>query len=200
MRKRTMVMGILLATTTALPATADNSGGHGAAAQPYAGFESRQIKSLSDSDLKQLREGSGWGLALPAELNGRPGPAHLLELKDQLELSPEQVTKIEALHADMKREAIAAGERFISAERALSVAFETPDLDSAQLETLLAEAEDARAALRLVHLKRHIDTPPLLTAHQIQRYQILRGYASDPCSNVPDGHDADMWKKHNGCG
>ncbi|EFO29275.1 conserved hypothetical protein [Roseibium sp. TrichSKD4] len=171
MRKSTMVMSILLATATAFSADASETG-HKHSTQPYAGFESRQIKSLSDSDLKQLREGSGWGLALPAELNGRPGPAHLLELKDQLQLTPEQVTKIEGLHADMKREAIAAGERFISAERALSIAFETPDLDNAQLEVLLKEAGDARAALRLVHLKRHIDTPPLLTAHQIQRYQV----------------------------
>jgi len=199
MHKCAMVMSILLATATAFSANA-NETGHKHSTQPYAGFESRQIKSLSDSDLKQLREGSGWGLALPAELNGRPGPAHLLELKDQLQLTPEQVTKIEALHADMKREAIAAGERFISAERALSVAFETPDLDNAQLEALLKEAGAARAALRLVHLKRHIDTPPLLTAHQIQRYQILRGNTSDPCTNIPDGHNADMWKKHNGCG
>lgn len=178
-------------------AASDHSHGH--SAQPYAGFESRQIKSLSESDLEQLRAGSGWGLALPAELNGRPGPAHLLELKDELGLSPEQVAQIEVLHADMKREAIAAGARFIAAEKALSVAFEAPDLDNTQLEALLKEAGDARAALRLVHLKRHIDTPPLLTAHQIQRYQVLRGYASDPCTNVPEGHDAEMWKKHNGC-
>lgn len=200
MRSCTAIAGILLAAITAFPAGADNSGGHGSPDKPYAGFENRQIKSLSDSDLKQLREGSGWGLALPAELNGRPGPAHLLELKDQIGLTGDQVAAIEEIYADMKREAIAAGERFISAEKALSVAFEASDLDSAKLEALLQEAEDARAALRLVHLKRHIETPPLLTAHQIQRYQVLRGYVSDPCSNVPDGHDAEMWKKHNGCG
>jgi hypothetical protein len=33
---------------------------------PYAGFESREIKSLSDSDLEELRRGGGWGLALSA--------------------------------------------------------------------------------------------------------------------------------------
>ena len=44
--------------------------------------------------IAELEAGSGWGLALPAELNGRPGPAHLLELKEALGLSPEQVAAI----------------------------------------------------------------------------------------------------------
>lgn len=53
---------------------------HGRNSSPYSGFEAREIKSLSEQDIEELRRGGGWGLALPAELNGRPGPAHLLEL------------------------------------------------------------------------------------------------------------------------
>ena len=51
---------------------------------PYAGLEAREIKSLSEADIEELRRGGGWGLALPAELNGVPGPAHLLELRDEI--------------------------------------------------------------------------------------------------------------------
>jgi hypothetical protein len=51
----------------------------------------------------------------------------------------------------------------------------------------------------MVHLSRHLQTPPLLTPHQIARYNQLRGYTSDPCASVPEGHDAEMWRKHNGC-
>jgi hypothetical protein len=40
---------------------------------PYAGLQNRAIKSLSDNDIKELRRGGGWGLALAAELNGMPG-------------------------------------------------------------------------------------------------------------------------------
>ena len=43
----------------------------------YVGEERRQIKSLSDDDISELRQGGGWGLAKAAELNGVPGPAHL---------------------------------------------------------------------------------------------------------------------------
>lgn len=61
---------------------------------PYAGMQNRAIKSLSDSDIQALRRGGGWGLALPAELNGMPGPVHLLELKDQIPLATDQVPQI----------------------------------------------------------------------------------------------------------
>lgn len=173
--------------------------GHGGNSAPYAGFEKREIKSLSEQDIEELRRGGGWGLALPAELNGRPGPAHLLELKDELGLSARQVDAISAIYEQMRTDAVAAGERFISAEAALSDAFAGSDLSEETLRDLLAEAADARAELRFIHLARHLSTPELLTDAQIQRYNALRGYANDPCETVPDGHDPAMWRRHNGC-
>lgn len=167
---------------------------------PYAGLESRSIKSLSEGDIEQILAGQGWGLALPAELNGWPGPVHLLELKDELALSPEQIAAIQTMVAEMRRDAIDAGERFLSAEAALGRAFEGEALSEAELKALVDEAAAARSALRLVHLARHLATPNVLTEAQIERYSVLRGYASDPCAAVPDGHNAEMWRRHNNCG
>ncbi len=99
-----------------------------AAHSAYAGLESREIKTLSDADLDDLRRGAGWGLALSAELNGVPGPAHLLELKDQIGLSSEQVAAIEAIFDAMQREAQEVGHRFIEAEAAIEAAFRAGDL------------------------------------------------------------------------
>jgi len=188
---------ILALTLAAAPAIAqDHAQGD---PQPYAGLEAREIAGLSRDDIDELRRGGGWGLALPAELNGKPGPAHLLELKDELALSDAQVAAIEAIFAAMKAEAIATGERLIAAERALSDAFADDDLTEARLVARLAESEAARAELRRIHLARHLETPPLLSAGQIEHYNVLRGYADDPCLSVPEGHDAEMWRKHNGC-
>ncbi len=50
--------------------------GHGASS-PYAGLERRAVKSLSEQQVADLRAGRGMGLALPAELNGYPGPVHV---------------------------------------------------------------------------------------------------------------------------
>ena len=48
----------------------------------YASMQSRDIKALSASDIEGLRAGRGMSLALAAELNGYPGPLHVLELGD----------------------------------------------------------------------------------------------------------------------
>lgn len=173
--------------------------GHGDNSAPYAGLETREIKSLSEQDIQEIRRGGGWGLALPAELNGRPGPAHLLELKVELGLSAEQVSAITEIYEAMRVDAMAAGARFIAAEAALSNAFDDPVLSEDALQSLLADAAAARADLRFVHLSRHLETPALLTQAQIQKYQVLRGYSDDPCLNVPEGHDPNMWRRHNGC-
>lgn len=192
---RTITTLLLATMLSPLSAWANDEHTHG----PYAGYEAREIKSLSQEDLDELRRGGGWGLALPAELSGRPGPAHLLELRDELSLSDAQVTSITAIRDAMRADAIAAGERFIAAEAALNTAFADPDLAADDLRELVDAAASARADLRFVHLSRHLSTPELLTVDQIERYAVLRGYADDPCAEVPDGHDATLWRRHNGC-
>jgi hypothetical protein len=49
---------------------------------PYSGMQSRSNKSLSDLQVADLQSGRGMGLALAAELNGYPGPSHVLELAE----------------------------------------------------------------------------------------------------------------------
>lgn len=167
---------------------------------PYAGQEVREIKSLSEADLEDLRLGRGWGMALVAELNGVPGPAHLLELRDELRLDAGQVAAIEDIYATMQAEAQEAGERFIAAEAAIEAAFRDGGMTPDALRAMIETSASARAELRFTHLSRHIETPPLLTAEQITLYIELRGYrTSNPCDAVPEGHDSAMWRRHNGC-
>ncbi|MEL6465705.1 MAG: hypothetical protein AAFQ58_12125 [Pseudomonadota bacterium] len=182
----------------ALPQT--HGAGHGSDASPYAGEQARDIKALSASDLEEIARGAGWGLALPAELNGVPGPTHLLELADALGLDTRQREEIEAIRVQMQADAIAAGIVFVDAERALDAAFRAGVPAQEVLAGLVAEAGAARAALRLVHLEAHLRTAPLLTEEQIDRYAVLRGYTDDPCALIPEGHDPEMWRRHNGCG
>lgn len=169
---------------------------------PYAGFEGRDIKTLSQDDIEELRRGGGWGLALPAELNGVPGPAHLLELSDEVPLQGEQKAAIEALFNSMRDEAVPAGERLIEAERAIEQAFAERSVDRERLRQLLAEAEEARSELRFVHLAAHLETLTLLDDDQVARYNQLRGYThaqGDPCDSVPEGHDPERYRQHMGC-
>jgi hypothetical protein len=99
----------------------------------------------------------------------------------------------------MRAEAIAQGAELIEAERALDQGFREGYLDRERLKQLIDRAEAAKAGLRFVHLSRHLETTALLTQHQIAVYSQKRGYGSDPCASVPEGHNAAMWRKHNGC-
>ena len=188
----------LLTLAISIPLSISAQHNHGVQT-PYAGMQNRAIKSLSDNDIKELRRGGGWGLALAAELNGMPGPAHMLELKEQIALNQDQVTKTQALLDDMRKAAIPTGERLIAAELALEKAFAKGAVEEASLRRLLAEAESARTELRFIHLSQHYKTVQFLKPEQIKRYNILRGYAEDPCKNIPAGHNPEMYKRHMGC-
>lgn len=190
---------VALLVLAAVPGSAlGQHGGHGHAS-PYAGEEARAIKSLSADDIAELRRGGGWGLAKAAELNGVPGPAHLLELKNEIPLSNDQVDAISEIFATMQAAAIAEGERLITREQALDDAFRARTVTNESLRQMLAEIAESRAALRYIHLAAHLTTPPLLTESQIARYHELRGYGADPCANVPAGHDPAMWRRHGSC-
>ena len=188
----------LLALAICLPLWTSAQHSHGSQT-PYAGMQNRAIKSLSDSDINELRRGGGWGLATAAELNGMPGPAHLLVLKEQIPLTADQVTKTQALLDEMRKAAIPTGERLIAAEKALEAAFAAGKVDEPSLRRLLAEAESARTELRFIHLSQHYKTVQFLKPEQIKRYNILRGYAEDPCKDIPAGHKPDMYRRHMGC-
>ena len=141
----------------------------------YAGEEKRAIKSLSESDIAELKSGQGWGLAKAAELNGMPGPVHLLDMKVEIGLSPKQIQAIEELYSIMKHAAIPLGIKLIELERELNNHFANRTITDGLLHQLLERISDIRRQLRYVHLSAHLKTPAILTSEQIARYNQLRG-------------------------
>ncbi|MCZ7598454.1 MAG: hypothetical protein M5U09_13010 [Gammaproteobacteria bacterium] len=167
---------------------------------PYAGQQHREIKSLSGEDIAELRRGGGWGLAKSAELNGMPGPAHLLELRDEIALLPQQVAAVTAVFDEMRAEAIDRGETLIALEAELERGFRERGISVGELRDLLGQIGTAYADLRYVHLSAHLAMTDIVTAEQVAKYNELRGYGvAEPCHAVPEGHDPAMWRKHNGC-
>jgi hypothetical protein len=144
--------------------------------QPYAGLQSRPIKALSDRELADLRAGRGMGLALAAELNGYPGPAHEIELADALALTAEERGRMQHLYETMKAEAIALGERLIDQEADLDRGFATRTITPAILEAATTRIGQTQAELRATHLRYHLTTVEVLTPDQVRRYSELRGY------------------------
>src|SRR5437762_7610764 len=88
--------------------------------RPYAGMQARAIKALSAERIADLKAGRGMSLALAAELNGYPGPRHVLELGGQLGLTDQQRADVQGLVDAMTAEAIPLGEKLIAEEAELN--------------------------------------------------------------------------------
>src|SRR5215831_763132 len=73
---------------------------------PYAGQEKQAIKALSGEETQGYLTGSGMGFAKAAELNHYPGPRHVLDLVEPLQLSEEQRHKTQAVFEAMRTEAM----------------------------------------------------------------------------------------------
>jgi len=144
--------------------------------KPYAGLEARPIKALSEQQIADLRAGRGMGLALAAELNGYPGPRHVLELAESLHLSDQQRAKMQELFTAMEVEALPLGERLIAQEAELDKAFADKKITAATLAASTEAIGATHAALRQAHLKYHLFTIEVLTPTQVEQYAALRGY------------------------
>lgn len=167
---------------TPLPAFAQHHG-HGSDHQaassqhgPYAGMQTRPIKALSAQQIAGLKSGRGMGMAMPAELNGYPGPMHVLELATQLNLSDEQAERTRTLFAEMQAQAIAAGEEVIAAEAVLDNLFQEKRANNENVSAAVARAAQAHGKLRETHLRYHLAMMEILSADQVALYSTARGY------------------------
>jgi Spy/CpxP family protein refolding chaperone len=145
-------------------------------ASPYAGEQAREIKSLSASDISALQAGAGMAYAKAAELNGYPGPMHVLELAAPLRLSMDQREATEKLMTQHKTKVRALGAQFIDAERALDAAFASKQVDAQIITALTQRIATVQATLRAEHLRTHLQQTALLDEQQIASYKTLRGY------------------------
>lgn len=144
----------------------------------YVGQENRDIKAMSAEKVNGLLDGQGLGYAKAAELNGYPGPAHVLELADALNLSTEQRTASKAVFDRMKADAMQLGKQLVDAERAIELAFRDKSITAESLATLTASAGDIESRIRNAHLAAHIEQTAILRPEQVTAYIKMRGYGS----------------------
>ncbi|OMH31794.1 hypothetical protein [Motiliproteus sp. MSK22-1] len=144
----------------------------------YSGQQNREIKSLSIDDIQQIQAGKGWGLAKAAELNGYPGPRHVLDMAEELGLTSDQQETVKTLFELMQTQAVVVGERYLKIERQIDLAFNNKNIDSNSLKKLIDNSAEALAELRYVHLEKHLAVIRQLSQHQVVTYNKLRGYDS----------------------
>jgi Spy/CpxP family protein refolding chaperone len=173
MRPQTFIAA-LATCVLALPALAADM-----PASPYAGQQTRSINALSVEDVAALRKGEGMGMAKAAELNGYPGPAHVLALARQLLLTEDQSRQVQLVFDRMSAAARPLGDEVITHERALDLLFAEGRADQDRVTAETASIGELQGRLRSVHLAAHLEMRAHLTAEQIANYQRLRGYGDN---------------------
>jgi len=169
---------LLMALTVSTVAFAQHL--HPAQASDYAGMQTRDIKALSQEQVADLREGKGMGASLPAELNGVPGPLHVLQMEARLNVTSDQRLQLGRIAADMETQAQLLGEGIVAAEASLDAAFKSGKVDETFIRTTTARIAELQGQLRAVHLMAHLKTRQVLSDQQVVAYNEARGYAAQP--------------------
>ena len=171
----------------AMPLAPERPPDSSATPSAYASLLDDEIRGMDAATIEGYRTGQGLGMALPAELNGYPGPRHVLEMSEELNLTEAQRAEIQALFDQMQAQAIPLGQEILIAEADVERAFREKTIDEAGLSARLDEIAVLEAQLRYVHLSTHLATIDVLDEFQVQHYNVVRGYA-DP-AQFHEGHD-----------
>ena len=191
MRRGLAAVGAMLLLAGAAGAQSPHAPGvHG---HRHAPGDDGEAHRRVDTYLKEfdavVADGRGFGLAFAADQNGYPGPLHVLELKDRLQLTAEQETRMRALFETMLGEARPRAARLAAAEAQLKRLFAEGTADDAAVRAAVADTEAARAELRLAHLHAHLRARDVLTESQRQTYHHLRWGTPHGAPGDPAQHD-----------
>lgn len=155
---------------------------------PYAAQLNSPVRGLSTQEVDDLLKGRGMGYARVGELNNYPGPRHVLNLQQKLNLSPAQVRQIKGVFQQMQANAQQLGQKIVEHEQQLSTAFAASEIDSTKLKLQTEELSKLYSQLRVTHLQAHLQIKPLLKPDQIAAYNKLRGYTVTREQSSPVQH------------
>lgn len=143
----------------------------------YTSETDRVIKALSAQDVNNYQNGRGMGLAKAAELNGYPGPMHVLEAEKELGMTADQKARMQVVYEAMHGRAVELGKAIVKHETALDGLFTAQTVTPESLQTTLDTLAGLQGQLRLTHLEAHLKAKRILSVGQLNQYNQLRGYS-----------------------
>ncbi|MCB1888345.1 MAG: hypothetical protein KDH20_12125 [Rhodocyclaceae bacterium] len=193
--KTRLIGATLLALATALPAAA-------APDQPMCAMAGGpgSLASMGGHQMQGLLDGRGMGMAKAAELNGYPGPKHVLELAAELELDDTQRERTQHLFDTMQADARQVGAQLVEEERRLDRLFKDGLATEAGMQSIMDRIGSLQGTLRARHLATHIAQREILDDGQIDRYMELRsasrGQGGPGMHHAPGQHGGPMMQHH----
>jgi len=142
----------------------------------YVSLLDSEIRGLDQDTIEGYLTGKGLGQALPAELNGYPGPRHTIDMAEEMELTDEQLAQVQALFDDMQSAVLPLGEKYLESVAELELAFREGTITDEYLQSQLENITGIEAQMRYVHLSTHLATIDILNHDQIMEYNMMRGY------------------------
>lgn len=184
------LMAVTVVVLLALPTRAQNADGtlHQHTQKPYAGEEAREVKALSEQETKSLLAGEGMGLAKAAELNSYPGPRHVLDMADALQLSDGQRAVTRRVYDAMHAEAVRLGRLIVDREKKLDAMFARGSIEEGALRRATREIALLQGSLRATHLRAHLEMKRILSPAQVRKYDQLRGYQEEGGAHKHEHH------------
>jgi hypothetical protein len=169
------IVALMLVLLIAASATAEDR-----LISPYRQQAQSGLRGLNANKIAELRAGHGMGLARAAELNGYPGPRHVLDAiqAGELQALPEQVQRVQEIFDGMNRDAQRVGAQILEQEQRLEAAFSSATITDADLRSRVMRITGLRGELRTIHLRAHLATRAALSDAQVTRYNELRGYTT----------------------
>ncbi len=132
------------------------------------------------ADRDTLLNGGEAGQGMPAEVNGYPGPQHVLDLATELKLSETQKRSVQAIFTEMHARAKELGQTIVNAEEDLNSGFKNGLMSEKSIQDDTEEIGRMRAKLRAIHLVSHLKTQKILTPSQLTEYKKLRSTPPSP--------------------
>ncbi|HMB37963.1 MAG TPA: hypothetical protein VKO85_02715 [Wenzhouxiangellaceae bacterium] len=142
-----------------------------------SGQHGNRHQSMQAREFSNLRQGRGMGMGRVAGVNGYPGPRHVLEHAEALELTEGQIERSGELMARVKTRAPELGNQIVDAEKRLEAMFAEGSINAAKMDSLLLEIAELRAHLRSLHLTAHLDQAAVLTEAQLEKFKTLQSAA-----------------------
>ncbi len=143
-----------------------------------------QFRGLANDLGQHLRNAPGLGMAggpsTPTAVVERPLISLMLDHRDELGLSPEQVSRLEKLRQDFARDSIRRDADIRVAELDLAALLEQPVLDMAKVEAKIRELAKLRADLRIERIRTIEQGRAVLTPEQRTKLQSLLGPVTSP--------------------
>ena len=132
------------------------------------------VKTLTDRQYTALVNGVDlYSMGLPAELNAYPSPVKVIKYKTELDLSPIQVNKLNAINKELRRKVMEMGLIIIKNERVLDSIFKYHTLDNGSLIFYTNRYGLYQGELRNVILQACLATRVLLSQQQINKFGAL---------------------------